>query len=148
MDDFGDYIYVILIAIAGLSSLLKKKKEKPTPTPVEEEYKPITEDIWEDFLPENPVVRVPEPQTGFFDWEKKETKIATYENTKDVNALRAKKSVERNKSSVGRNQSSVQKAPKKLVIVEEVYPDLNIEFSTVEDARTAFIYAEIFNKKY
>ncbi len=141
MEDLGDYIYLILIAIAGLSGLLKKKKEKPTQIPTVEDYKPVTEDVWEDFLPENPEVHVPEPKKSFFDWEIKDAKIATYENTEDVNALRAKKSIERNKSSV-------QKIPKKQVVVEEVYPDLNIEFATVEDARTAFIYAEIFNKKY
>lgn len=140
MDDIGDYIYLIIIAIAGLSGLLKKKKEKPTPISVEDDPAPVMEDVWADYLPGNPVIRVPEPKESFFDWEKKEAKITSYESTDDVNALRAKKSVERNKSSV-------QKAPKK-IIVEEVLPELNIEFSTIEDAQRAFIYAEIFNKKY
>ncbi len=140
MDDIGDYIYLIIIAVAGLSSLLKKKKEKPTQVP-DEDYKPVTEDIWEDFLPENPEVKVPEPATSFFDWENKATKIATYENTDDSSTLRAKNKVEKYKSSM-------KQAQKKVVIEESVYPELNIELSTIEDARKAFIYAEIFNKKY
>lgn len=141
MDDLGDYVYLILIAVAGLSGLLKKKKEKPIAILVEEDYKPVTEDIWEDFLPENPEVKVPEPKTSFFDWENKETKIATYENTDDPSKLRAKNKVEKYKSSM-------KQASKKVVVEEQVYPELNIELSTIEDARKAFIYAEIFNKKY
>ncbi len=141
MDDIGDYIYLIIIAIAGLSGLLKKKKEKPTPMPIEEDSATVMEAAWEDFLPDNPVVRVPEPKDSFFDWENKATKIATYENTDDPSKLRAKNSVEKYKSSM-------KQAPKKLVVEEQVYPELNIELSTIEDARNAFIYAEIFNKKY
>lgn len=140
MEDLGDYVYVILIAVAGLSGLLKKKKEKPTTTPVEEDYTTVTKDVWKDFLPDNHEVLVAEPKDNFFDWETKQAKITSYENTEDLNAIRAKKSVEKSKSTV-------QKTPKKIVI-EENTSELNIELSTVENARTAFIYAEIFNKKY
>ncbi len=141
MDDIGDYIYLIIIAIAGLSGLLKKKKEKPTPMPIEEDPSTGMEDVWKDFLPDNPVVRVPEPKESFFEWENKERKIATYENTDDPNALRAKNKVEKYKSSM-------KSAPNKTVVEEKVSDEYDIEFKTVEDARTAFIYAEIFNKRY
>ena len=141
MDDIGDYIYLIIIAIAGLSGLLKKKKEKPTPMPIEDDPSTVMEDVWEDFLPDNPVVRVPEPKESFFEWEIKEKKIATYENTDDPNTLRAKNKVEKYKSSM-------KSTPKKIVVEENVSAEYDIEFKTVEDARTAFIYAEIFNKRY
>jgi hypothetical protein len=141
MDDIGDYIYLIIIAIAGLSGLLKKKKEKPTPMPIEEDPSTGMEDVWKDFLPDNPVVRVPEPKESFFEWENKERKIATYENSDDPNTLRAKNKVEKYKSSM-------KSAPNKTVVEEKVSDEYDIEFKTVEDARTAFIYAEIFNKRY
>lgn len=146
MDDIGDYIYLIIIAIAGLSGLLKKKKEKPTPMPIEEDPSTVMEDVWEDFLPDNPVVKVPEPKESFFEWEIKEKKIATYENTDDVSTIRAKKSFEKNSSNLI-HKNLVPQAAKEQVFTDD-FEDLNIMLNTAEDARKAFIYAEIFNKRY
>lgn len=138
MDNIGDYIYLIIIAIAGLSSLFKKKNKDgntaPKPKSIESED---LGDVLREIFGEKPerkpevVYNQPEPETK----KTKVENIASYENTSDISALKAKKEVTRPATI----KTVVQ-------IEEEEIPDYSI--SSVEEARAAFISAEIFNRKY
>lgn len=146
MDSFGDYIYLIILVVAGLSSLLKKKKNadvlKPAPIETEFEPEPETEPEadWEDVLRN----LNPETKTEL----KKEVvvekaafnPIITYETVDDVSVMRAKKQVSRNTTS------------KRKIFNEDEPPTISaiddIQFNSIDDARKAFIYSEIFNRKY
>jgi hypothetical protein len=140
MDSLGDYIYLIILVVAGLSSLLKKKKKASElkPAPVEEDDEPQTdwEDVIRNLIPESPAEEKKEfvPESAAFN------PIVTYETVEDVSVMRAKKQVSRNTTS------------KKKIFIEDNVSTPNIiddiQLNTVDDARKAFIYSEIFNKKY
>jgi hypothetical protein len=147
MEDFGDYIYLIAIAIAGLSSLFKKKKtaesnqERNMPDlddvlpDTEEEYYPRSEPdyreepvtMWSEPVAATPVKPVAEQ------WAP-----VSYETVADYMKLRAKKTVHTTHSAF----ESIQpvETPKET--------GFDIELESVEDVKRAFVYSEIFNRKY
>ena len=144
MEDLGDYIYLIAIVIAGLSSLLKKKKKSVSEMEsrgdgmpdlddvlpeLEDEYRPWKEESSTDPFE---TVKVPEPV------KQPVTVPVSYETVADFMKLRAKKTIHSN------NRSSAQ--PIMEMVEEELEPDISLE--TVEDVKKAFIYSEIFNRKY
>lgn len=151
MDSIGDYLYLIILVVAGLSSLLKKKKPINTSTsapvkpkrsweeilkeltPVQEEY--IDEKNDEEFaIPEIEVVAtaptISNPNSI------PEFKNSTYNSTTKVerhpSLLKSS-----NTTSHSSNEVSAE------IIYENAY-----HFNSIEDVRTAFVYAEIFNRKY
>ncbi|NDP20683.1 MAG: hypothetical protein GZ091_06355 [Paludibacter sp.] len=142
MDSFGDYIYLIILAVAGLSGLLKKKKTDSSSTapsttkrswqdvlreltPVEEE----TQEIYEEPITKVEPVKV-EPVT-----------IMSYETTDDSSKLRAK----RNASQITSSNKSYSDQKK---VVLAIQPVNEYSINSPEEARRAFIYSEIFNRKY
>ncbi|MDD3322144.1 MAG: hypothetical protein PHS59_11955 [Paludibacter sp.] len=139
MDSLGDYIYIILIAVAVLGSLLKKKKNTTGST------KPIsTKRSWEDVLKElTPVENEPEEFEEIIEPAPiviETPKIISYETIDDSSKLRSKRNVTQiSSSNINHNKEDV-------IVVEK--PELSISFSSVNDARRAFLYAEIFNRKY
>jgi len=141
MDSLGDYIYIIILAIAGLSGLLKKKKKTETSSAPK-----TTKRSWEDVLKElTPVESEPEP--AIFEPEpvpvvqKIETpKVVSYETVSDPSELRSKK-------SVSHISSPIKHKKEKIEIIEE-RTALEFSLNSPEDARRAFIYSEIFNRKY
>ena len=138
MDSLGDYIYVILIAIAGISSLLKKKKNTTGSSAPKS-----TKRSWEDILKElTPVESEPEVYEEAIETAPvvvETPKVISYETTDDSSSLRSKK-------SVTHISSSNKKSNKTEVI--EVDQELSISLNTTNEARRAFIYSEIFNRKY
>ena len=146
MDSLGDYIYLIVIVIAALSSILKKKKKVQQSEQELPEAFPDFPDL-DDVIPEPEVRRVPEPvfvapatpvksvtqapvQKTAFD------KIASYENTNDMSKLRAKMSVKPNREFVS------------MEVEKDDTPVFEIQLDSVEEAKRAFVYAEVFNRKY
>lgn len=152
MEDFGDYIYLIAIAIAGLSSLLRKKKPKENQLP--DEYgMPDLDDVIPDLddyptsFEEAPAsfetVFTPEPEITTRPFhtpmEKHEMKVpVSYETVADFMKLRAKKTVNKVQSSMISHE----------VELLEPEPEIHITLDTAEEVKRAFIYSEIFNRKY
>jgi hypothetical protein len=134
MDSIGDYIYLIIIAIAGLSGFLKKKK---TQTILSDEDDNDSS-IFGDYKYE-----VPEPEIKNIEPIKneKQTFIKSYENTSNYSDLKAKK-------QVSNNLKETPKPGNRISLIDDNEEANFIELNTLNDARRAFIYSEIFNKKY
>jgi hypothetical protein len=146
MDNFGDYIYLIIIIIAGLSGLLKKRKDNQTKhTPVEEdENGGGFEDVLRELLPEREDLKpepIPAPVSVYEPIRSAKvtgSEFVSYETTNDISSLKAKKQV-------------TSYSPKQTLEVESEKGDLdslNVMINDADDARQAFIYSEVFNRKY
>jgi len=135
MDSLGDYIYLIVILIAGISSILGKRKKK-----MSEEHDPMPElpDL-EDIIPEYTVRREPE-RPVYQEIKKTENSsyIPSFDTMTDFSVLKAKKQV---------NQP-VRHFVESEVTVSDDYPVVEIELEDSDDLKKAFIYSEIFNRKY
>lgn len=144
MEDIGDYIYLIIVAIAGIGSFLKNKNKKQEastiPEPEEEyEYEEIPEEVYTPVPAPTPVQR-PEVVFDRSFTEMKKTPhdtIMSFDNTSDVSKLKAKKEVTNTLSN------KVKTKPETTTEPESIY-----SINTVEEARAAFISSEIFNRKY
>ncbi len=152
MDDFGDYIYLIIVVIAALSGIFKKKK-KDTPRPAQAPQTPQTdiEDILREFMVDkNPVHNEPAPVvvgTGDILEQTKMQPIVSYESIADSSVLRAKKQVVEQHSHVTTKYTEIKKPHKDLEIKNTAIQQ-ETTFFTAEEARKAIIYAEIMNRKY
>ncbi|MDX9748272.1 MAG: hypothetical protein RBT57_07195 [Paludibacter sp.] len=146
MDDLGDYIYLIAIVIAGLSSLLKKRRKPEEQSGRDENHMPDLDDVLteddDDFLPRMDTAPVTTPARNTEVYKPLERKIdqtpLSYETVADYMKLRAKKSVKPSRSNP---------------VYDEVnttvdLTDLEIELESADDAKRAFVYSEIFNRKY
>ncbi len=134
MDSIGDYIYLIIIVIAGLSSLFKKKKAQAIPSEEDDD----DSSVFGDYKYE-----VPEPEIKNIEPIKneKQTFIKSYENTTNFTDLKAKK-------QVSKNFKETPKTENRITLIDDNQDANFIELNTLNDARKAFIYSEIFNKKY
>jgi len=134
MEDFGDYIYLIVIAIAALSSLFKKKKPaQAMPLPPDDELNEADEEF-KDIFREKTIV----PEQVFVPTVKmtaapQKPVHKVFDSMNDTMELRIKKSP-RSKIDID--------------MPEEQVSTMTVELETVEQARRAFIYSEIFNRKY
>ena len=138
MDNIGDYIYLIIIAIAGLSSLFKKKNKDnnaaPKPKSVEsEDFGDVLREIFGEKPQRKPEVVYKQPEAEVK--KNKTENIASYENTSDISTLKAKKEV-------------TKPATIKTVVLIEEEDSSDYSINSVEEARAAFISSEIFNRKY
>lgn len=146
MEDLGDYIYLIAIVIAGLSSLLKKRPKTEERSGRGESRMPdfgeVLTDDDDDFLPrmEPAPATTPAQNTEVYKplERKQEQAPMSYETVADYMKLRAKKSVKplRNTAVYDEVQSA------------ETQSDLELELDSADDAKRAFVYSEIFNRKY
>lgn len=131
MDSLGDYIYLIVILIAGVSSLLgkrKKKREAEVETADFPDLEDIIPEISEYVRPERPVYQ---------ELKKKVTEIPTYDNVKDFAVMKTKKQVKPVKTFI---ESQVEE--------QQTSNAYEIELNNIDEARKAVIYSEIFNRKY
>jgi hypothetical protein len=140
MDSLGDYIYLIIIVIAALSSILKKKKKTQKNDQELPEAFPDFPDL-DDVIPEPEVRRVPEPvfvTTPPPPVFQKQTSnnIPTFDNTNDMSKLRAKMSLKPRKEFVSTELET------------EDNTAIEIQLDSVEEVKKAFVYAEVFNRKY
>ena len=116
MDNIGDWLYIVLMAMAGVSGLISnlRKKKKPVKTVLETEETIVepsqeTEGWWNTPIEQQPLI-----QKKF----KKETFT---------------------KPTIPVEES--------LPLENESTPKPEIHFNSSEDARRAFIYSEIFQRK-
>lgn len=162
MGDIGDYIYLIILAIAGISSLLKNKKkpkeinpEQSTEYDLEDVLRKLDEAEYENYpstVPEKEATpAAAEPNT----YEKTAEKayVPQYESVKQY---MEKIELDKKKASNTKAEMKVQKNIEKKktnntgLKTTEVETSNNIDFSfeTIDEAKRAFVYAEIFNRKY
>lgn len=153
MEDFGDYIYLIAIAIAGISSLLRKKKPQANQLP-DENGMPDLDDVIPDpddypspfeeapasyetvFTPASEITTKP----FYTPMEKHEMKVpVSYETVADFMKLKAKRTVH----TVVHSSMIAHE-----VELLEPEPEIHITLDTAEEVKRAFIYSEIFNRKY
>jgi len=144
MDSLGDYLYLIIIAIAGISGLLKKKKD-PTKSAAPSTTKRSWEDVLRELTPienEEVVEKHVEPvYTKVEPVKMAPPKVMSYETIDDSSKLRAR----RNTSTI---TSSNKSNPDQKKVVLAVQSDNEYSLNSPEEARRAFIYSEIFNRKY
>lgn len=146
MDNIGDYLYLLIIAVAAISGLLKKKAKNAESheLPKQPRKKAFDfDEILRELIPEE-VKPVAPPKPVVY---QPITKAATneelsYETASDPSALRAKKHI----SKLANDLTEIK--PIEIQSSEPVSQGVNVSLETVEDARQAFIYAEIFNRKY
>ncbi|MBP1663790.1 MAG: hypothetical protein H6Q19_930 [Bacteroidetes bacterium] len=159
MEDLGDYIYLILLLLAGISGIFKKKG---TNNETLEKKKPVINlpKSWEEFEqqsttqtqktiarpePTRTIISpartvVPEAVSGETIPRGFETgSFQTYDAVDDISKMRAKKTVTKNIKSQTNN-------PEPEISEEEINPLYSL--NNAESARAAFIYSEIFNRKY
>ena len=141
MDGIGDYIYIIIFALVGLSSLLKAtKKKKPTevrmPFPEQSEFEEFESYSKDEFRYENL-----ESEVSRWNSDKTlEKATLSYENTDDVSSLRIKKEI---KAQVYENFKGVD-----IFVTEEDEDNFELELDGANDFKKALIYSEIMNRKY
>ncbi len=147
MEDIGDYLYLIIVAIAAIGSFFKNKSKKNEPAPIpdtkeeemeteyEEVYEEIPEEVYTPIPNKRPEVVFESSFTGMTSTPH-ET-IMSFENTADISKLRAKNDIK--KTITTKQKTSIE-------TIEE--PESRFSLNTVEEARAAFISSEIFNRKY
>jgi len=138
MENIGDWLYVVILIIAGVSSLFGSLVKKKNPA---EQQRPVR-DIFEEIL-------IPQPV---------ETEVETVpKRPKAVSSKRFKSSKspvfpEYQSLETGEAYSSIMPkvSEKTPVAVEEEYQVFTAEDlpSDVDEWRKALIYNEIFNRKY
>jgi len=144
MDSIGDYFYLIVLVIAGLSSLLKKKKQPLNPNAIPsapEKPKRSWEEVLRDLVPveeeviEKPILQKEKPVIP--------APVINYQN-EGTSSLRGTKQVSQLISQKKHTDINDD--------VNEIYQPVNIlheiSLNSIHEARKAFIYSEIFNRKY
>lgn len=163
MEDLGDIIYFILVAVVAISSLFGKSKKKKPAAEQAEPKKSVFQELeqsWEEFeeMLEKPK---PKPATASpskpystprgsaetiapMEYEALKYEPLSYDSATDFKELRVKKQM---KESVFKTHSSFRVFDLDEKAEEEASP-IHVSLDNAEDARMAFIYSEIFNRKY
>lgn len=157
MDSIGDYVYIVIVAIAAISSFARKRKKAaeaesqkrtvqhaPTSTPVQDEE----DDWWKETRPvENPVeipIEKPVWQQIFTNVsvpEQKPDDLRSYETVKDPQELRVKA------SRLTKVHAEVEE--EKRTNNNDAHSHSNeFALNDAHKARQAFVFSEIFNRKY
>ena len=177
MENIGDYIYFILLAVFALSGLLGKKKKD---VKVPEKKKSIFDQLpksWEEFeeMVGKPLQEAVPSETTVLDrpvlipaskpdvktsrqiipadsseeiwspeYEPSRFETMSYEMSTDFSKLRAKKQI---KESIFKKKSSLWESdPEPENEADFRHTDINLD--STEEAKKAFIYSEIFQRKY
>jgi hypothetical protein len=135
--DRGNIIYLVAIVVFLLSSLLKRRKrpanqQQQQPEPILEHTEVEDFDDWfmkdepQQVIP-TPIQTVPMPAQTFVSEQKADRKVSERprQQPKFTEPVRLSDNI---------NNNSIE--------------TINIELNTPEDARRAFIYSEIFQRKY
>jgi len=133
MESIGDYIYIIVILIAGISSILGKRRKKREAEHETESF-PDLEDIIPEFTeyvqPERPVYQnLENRQTG--------RSKPVHDMVNNVSAMKDKKQF-----------TPVKKHTELPSVAQESSFLSEIEMDNADEVKKAFIYSEIFNRKY
>ncbi len=147
MDNFGDIIYVVLLIVAAIvSGIMKKgKKETKTQTNPRPVAQPVDDEDWKDIFkqwePETvkePTVTKPTP-TQTKTSSNFQKKIESYETVSNVEDLRVR-------NRFAKNDAEEDLSEVEAIDVTNIAEE--IKLSTPEDAKAAFVYSEIFARKY
>ncbi len=161
MEDIGDIIYYLLLAFVAIVSILgksKKKKQVMESTEPEEEPKSLFEELeqsWEEFeesldrtksMPTEASPAKPFPSVSSVESVpsmeyKPRYEPLSYETTTDFSKLRVKKQI---KESVFKSRSFLRVED----LEENDINPIEISLENADEAKMAFIYSEIFNRKY
>lgn len=149
MDNLGDYIYLVLLVIAGLTSLLgkRKKAEKVKQRPVvssDKSWEERMRDLSRMPMPQN---EEPEETDVMAEPEELEYEMPEKEVIPAVSKVAPKENIlQPTQIHIVPTSSKPQSQP--LAGTEELPTDECWTMAGVEDARRAFVYSEIFNRKY
>lgn len=148
MDNAGDWLYIVFLIVAGLSTLLGSKKKKKQTEVLGQPGKDIATESEQ------------QPQKGFWEilqemQEEQKEEPRPIEKTKSSSAKKNKQ-IQQKKAAptpflTAENEIKTQIAADKaagMIIPEEENILADIEFSNADDLRKAVIYAEILNRKY
>ncbi|NLO71488.1 MAG: hypothetical protein GX102_11245 [Porphyromonadaceae bacterium] len=162
MEDFGEIIYFLIIILIGIvSSLGKRKKKKSISVDTQTTQNPNIPSSWDELekqlrkqsegtthkrtSPAFETVQKPQRKHQFHseedDWDGR--KYMSYETVDDVSKLRVKSQM---KGTIYKNQSTF-----KSTTVRDIEPEaapFEISLDNLNDAKRAFVYSEIFTKKY
>ncbi len=169
MEDIGDYIYFILLAVVALSGLFGKKKKEVTGAGKKKSVFDQIPKTWEEFEEMTDLPKPAQPSAGAETVSKTFSKPATetapfgsaeailspeyettgyesmsYDTATDISTLRAKKQV---KESIFKTKTSAGELP----VVTDNDESIRIftsDLTDPEEAKNAFILSEIFNRKY
>ncbi|MDD3077808.1 MAG: hypothetical protein PHH37_01730 [Paludibacter sp.] len=155
MHDAGDYIYLVIIIIAAISGILKQKKKKEDAAQkTNSGKKPVFEEILRELIPEENAPQATIETKPVFETvankNTSEPRYKTYENTTNFSELKARKDLLIHKNDIEKHHSHFS-SPKKDSSTIAITDDEDIgglHLTNVEEARKAFIYSEIFNRKY
>lgn len=144
MEEIGDYLYLVVIIIAAVSSFLKKRKKAVQKANEEREFRPVVEepemdadDWWNTTIEPEPVK--PEPIKSVKDYFEIRDNLKGYESTANVEEVKVKK---QNISTVNFKETVAE------AVVESDSNYLEINLNEVEEAKRAFVYSEVFARKY
>lgn len=140
MEDFGNYLFLILIAVAMLSNMRKKKKNEAKKT---EEKRPFEQTIGKEFSPvveRKEFTKIEKTFTQKPTFEKKENIYPNFDTAEnDISELKIKNPV---KVTIENSHH----------LIEEERPEesatIQLELDSPEAAKKAFIYSVIFERKY
>ena len=137
MEEIGDWLYIIVIIIAGIASFISSMRKKTQQTSVQNSPREISmdaeeDDFWNEHMPQREVKPVFAVQPISRSFQTVDQQYKKYVN-------------------VFQEGQPVQPSEEPLLVdtVEE-YPVITISDlpSDTDDWRKAFVYKEIFNRKY
>jgi len=135
MEEFGDWIYIIVIVVAGIASFVSSMRKKAQQAEAQNQQREIIttgndmDDVWDDFIPraEKAPVKTVKPKHSPFDKQKKQYQTLFDEGHADF----------QNEETKPIDTVEMQT----LITID----DLPAE---VDEWRKAFVYQEIFSRKY
>lgn len=153
MDNIGDWLYIVLLVVAGISGLFGSGKKKSRPTtilgqPDGDEYESEPErhesksfrQLLDEMASEKPVSAYPyeTPAPPLFSGTEKKT--AQRQTPPPPSFLKGKNSIS--------SRTSAFPPPVNLLVEEEIGTTPDISFSDREELKRAIILSEILNRKY
>jgi DNA polymerase III gamma/tau subunit len=165
MEDFIEIIfYVVILVLSGIGSLMKNRKKQqktvvpPRPSEVKLEPEIEAEVADQSQEEENELIRMLREAAAAAEAQKREKEMQEQQKRAAEEAeLRRKEKAEREKKALllraekERELAKMQATKKKVesVVVEPENTTLaDLDLIDVDEARRAFVAAEIFNKKY
>lgn len=146
MDEIGNYIYILLIAIAGLSSLLKSKKKQREVVIDDGDDDRSFGDEWKDIFQDNeknevpkqiPTIEVKPVAQPVIKQNTKKQSYSSFENIgTDFTTLRAKRTID------------IKRSVPFIEIEEDVDESYTFSLESTTDIRNAIIANEVFSRKY
>lgn len=138
MDELGDYLYLIFIGLAIVSTLFGKKKKKDAQKTAENPAPSVNwQEVLQKMSQENEPIREYEPMSVEV-IQPRQTMTAQGPAVEMVNGT--------NFESEG-VRSIIHKEHDQ-TLVEDAQPLISVDFEDKEDLRRAIIYSEILSRKY